>query len=177
MAICGLFAGLESTSVNIELSGGLVALCVGRFSLLGGGGLRILLLPLLVREPVVVGSVWSVPVIGAMDARVVALPPVLGVFVVVWQGSALIVTDELFFLNCQTLAASQFLPSFEKLTLLLGRGLLQPRNVVCASTIVPQPVIVAGFLPAGLSGLEVGEVVLLTPLVLGAEDLAPCSLL
>ena len=177
MAICGLLVGLESASVNVELSGRLVVMSASRFSLVSGCGLWILLLPLVVREPVVVGSVRSVLVVGAMDARVVALPPVLGVFVVVWQGSALVVTDELFFLNCQTLAASQFLLSFEKLTLLLGRGLLQPRNVVCASTVVPQPVIVAGFLPAGLSGLEVGEVVLLTPLILGAKDLAPGSLL
>ena len=65
----------------------------------------------------------------------------------------------------------------EELTLLLGRGLLQPGNMVGASTIVPQVVIGAGFLPAGLSGLEVGEVVLLASLVLGAEDLAPFSLL
>jgi hypothetical protein len=112
-----------------------------------------------------------------MDTRVVALPPVLGVFVVVWQGTALVVTDELFLLHCQMLAASRLCSTFGNLTLLLGRGLLQPRNVVRASTIVPQVVIAAGFLPAGLSGLEVGEVVLLALLVLGAKDLAPGSLL
>jgi len=177
VAICGLFAGLESTSVGIELSGRLVVLGSGRFGLLGGGGLGVLLLPLVVREPVVVSGVRSVLVVGTVDARVVALPPIQWVFVVVWQRPALVVTGELFFLNCQTLAASQMFTICGKPTLLLGRGLLKPRNVVGASTVVPQVVIVAGFLPAGLSGLEVGEVVLLSPLVLGAEDLAPDSLL
>lgn len=163
--------------MDIELSGRLVALGIGRFSLLGGGGLRVLLLPLVVREPVVVGSVRSVLIVGPVDARVVALPPVLGVFVVVWQRTALIVTDELFLLHCQMLAASRLCSAFGNLTGPLGRGLLQPRNVVRASTVVPQVVITAGLLPAGLSGLEVGEVVLLASVVLGAKDLAPGSLL
>jgi hypothetical protein len=96
--------------VGIELSGGLVALCVGCFSLVGGGGLGVLLLPLVVREPVVVGSVRSVLVVGTMDARVVALPPVLWVFVVVWQGTALVVTDELFLLNYRKLVACRLFP-------------------------------------------------------------------
>lgn len=107
MTICGLIAGLESASVNIELSGGLVVLGSGRFGLLGGGGLRVLLLPLVIREPVVVGGVRSVLVVRAVDARIVALPPVQRVFVVVWQRPALVVPGELFFLNCQTSAAFQ----------------------------------------------------------------------
>ena len=163
--------------MNVELSGGLVVLGTGSSSLLGGSGLRILLLPLVVLEPAVVGSVRGVLVVRAMNARVVALPPVLWVFVVVWQGTALVVTNELLFLDCQTLAASQIFTIVGRRTLLLGRGLLQPGDVVSASTVVPQVIILAGFLPAGLSGLEVGEVVLLSPLVLGAEDLAPGSLL
>ena len=84
MAICRLFAGLEFASVNIELGGRLVVLGSGGFGLLGGGGLRVLLLPLIVREPVVVGGVRSILVVGTVDARVVALPPVQWVFVVVW---------------------------------------------------------------------------------------------
>ena len=163
--------------MGIELNGRFVALGVSGFSLLGGSGLRVFLLPLVVLEPVVVGSVWSVLVVGAMDAWVVALPPVLGVLVVVWQGTALVVADELFLLNCQMLAAFRALKALESLTLLLWRRLLQARNVVGASTVVPQPVLFAGFFPAGLSGREVGEIVLLAPVALRAEDLAPDCLL
>jgi len=98
VAICGLLVGLESAGVNIELSGGLVVLGIGRLSLLGGSGLGVLLLPPIVIEPVVVGGVRSVLVVGAVRAMV-TLPPVQWVFLVVWKGSAVVVADELFFLN------------------------------------------------------------------------------
>jgi hypothetical protein len=176
VAICGLVASLESTSVRVELRGRSVVLGVGRFGLLSGG-LRVLFHIFLVGEPAVIGSVRGVLVVGPMDAWVVALPPVLRVFVVVWQGTALAVADELFMLNCQMSAASHVLQIPGRFTLLLGRRLLQARDVVGISAVVPQQILLVRLLPAVLSSLDVGEVVLLAPCSLGAEDLTPNCLL
>jgi hypothetical protein len=97
MAICRLLASLVPTSVSVELRVGVIVL-VGRccLSLCSGGGFLIFGIPC---SPVVVSDVRSVLVVCAMNFGVEALPPVGGVFLIVWQGTALVFANELLCLH------------------------------------------------------------------------------
>lgn len=101
MALGRLLACLETTSVGIEVGGGVIILVSHRLCLLRGGGLWVLVHLLFVREPVVISSVRSVAIVWAVELGVVALPPICRIFrvVLIILQAILVLASEFLFLD------------------------------------------------------------------------------